>query len=353
MVGAVLERWVRGELEPICAADSLACGPSKKSLSSAMVSPASTAPTVDDAALLPLVMLLAARRRVVVVTGAGISTESGIPDYRSPGKERKKPMDGRLFNADADARQRYWARGFFGYAPVANARPNAGHFALAALEQTGVVHGVVTQNVDGLHLRAGSRRVVELHGSLARVRCLVCRAAEPREATQERMAAANPTFAAQKHAFDADKNRGVASAPGVLEQLPDGDVALERAKERAFVPPSCTACGGPVKPDVIFHGETLPPSRRQEAKHVVSAADAILVVGASLAVESGRSLVRHAVRTRTPVAIVNWGPTASDDVAQVLVQGRSGDVLSRLALALGTPQTWDLSHLSAGAGVSG
>lgn len=303
-------------------------------------------PPVTDADLCPLVMLLGARQNVVAITGAGISTESGIPDYRSPGRERKKPMDGRLFNASEDARQRYWARGFFGYAPVQRAQPNPGHFALAALERAGVVRGVITQNVDGLHLRAGSRRVVELHGALSRVLCLSCGKTEPREATQERMAQQNPSFAAQKRVLD-DPAHNAGTGP-VLERLPDGDVALQRAKERAFVAPTCVHCDGPLKPDVVFHGETLPSARRLLAREIVEQAGAILVVGSSLAVESARALVRQAVRQKRPVAIVNYGPTAADTDARVLVSGPSGDVLARLALGLGVSPTPDLSPLPPG-----
>lgn len=306
-----------------------------------MSSPAPPAPVVADADLLPLVMLLCARRDVVAITGAGISTESGIPDYRSPGRQRKAPMDGRLFNASADARQRYWARGFFGYAPVQRAKPNAGHLALAALERAGVVRSVITQNVDGLHLRAGSRSVVELHGALSRVRCLDCAQTEPREATQERMAQQNPSFAAQKKLLD-DPAHNAGTGP-VLERLPDGDVALQREKERAFIAPACVHCGGPLKPDVIFHGETLPAPRRQLARDIVDNAGAVLVVGSSLAVESARALVRQAVRQKRPVAIVNYGPTAADADARVLVAGQSGDVLARLALGLGVSPTPDLA----------
>ena len=225
---------------------------------------------VEDDALWPLVMLLAARKGAVALTGAGISTESGIPDYRSGGTPRRKPMDGRLFAKDPLARQRYWARAFFGYAPVAKAVPHAGHRALAALEHTGNLLGVITQNVDGLHRRAGSHRVIELHGALARVRCLECGAIEPRDDTQAQMARENPRYAEFKEAIEDDRT-GIARDEG-LQVLPDGDVALDAAFEKAFLLPRCALCGGDKKPDVVFHGECLAPAQRDDARTLLDQA---------------------------------------------------------------------------------
>lgn len=260
-------------------------------------------------------------RRVAVLAGAGISTESGIPDYRGPETRHveRRPVLYDDFVRDAAARRRYWARASRGWARMAAARPNAGHRALARLEAAGVVEGVVTQNVDGLHQRAGSRRVVELHGGLDRVVCLGCRAALPREAVQRRIGVLNAGWLGR-----AVEARRIA---------PDGDVELEAGLE-AFRPPACPDCAGPLKPDVVFFGESVPKARVAEAAGIVSRADALLVVGSSLAVYSGYRFVRQAEKEGTPVAIVTLGETRGHRHAAVALDARLGDALPALADAL-------------------
>lgn len=260
------------------------------------------------------------RRRVAVLTGAGISTESGIPDYRGPETRRRtrSPVQYQQFVRSEEARRRYWARSFRGWPRFSVARPNAGHEAVAALEAGGAVIGVVTQNVDRLHHRAGSQRVIELHGALAEVRCLQCEAREPRARLQQRLRALNPGY-----------------APAIAELAPDGDAELAGGLERTFEVPPCEACGGVLKPDVVFFGENVPRPRVEEAWAVVDDADALLVVGSSLAVFSGYRFVRGAAERGMPIAIVNLGETRGDPHATLRVDAPAGEVLPRLAQALG------------------
>lgn len=257
------------------------------------------------------------RGGVVVLSGAGISTDSGIPDYRGPSgaqMRRHAPMTYETFVGDADARRRYWARGFLGWAHMARTRPNAGHRAIADLERVGLVTDVVTQNVDGLHHAAGSRQVVDLHGRLDRVVCLRCGLTLSREAVQGRLRAANAGWA------------GTAT-----DVNPDGDVELDDGAADRFVVVDCEACGGLLKPDVVYFGERVPPARVAAAASAVDRATSLLVVGSSLHVFSGRRLVLRAVSQGTAVAIVNLGPTRSDDVAQVRLDEPLGPTLSKLA----------------------
>ncbi|MAQ93165.1 MAG: NAD-dependent deacetylase [Rhodothermaceae bacterium] len=261
-------------------------------------------------------------RRLAVLAGAGISTESGIPDYRGPETRHieRRPVQYDDFVRDAAARQRYWARASRGWARMTGARPNDGHRALATLEAAGRVEGVITQNVDGLHQAAGSERVVELHGALDRVVCLGCDARQSRQSVQAQIAARNPGW------VDLGAETG--------RVAPDGDVEIE-AGGAAFVPPACPACGGVLKPDVVFFGESVPKPRVAEAAGMVSRADALLVVGSSLAVYSGYRFVRQAEKEGTPVAIVTLGETRGHRHAAVAVDARLGDVLPALADALG------------------
>ena len=261
-------------------------------------------------------------RRLAVLAGAGISTESGIPDYRGPETRHieRRPVQYDDFVRDAAARQRYWARASRGWARMTGARPNDGHRALATLEAAGRVEGVITQNVDGLHQAAGSERVVELHGALDRVVCLGCDARQSRQSVQAQIAARNPGW------VDLGAETG--------RVAPDGDVEIE-AGVAAFVPPACPACGGVLKPDVVFFGESVPKPRVAEAAGMVSRADALLVVGSSLAVYSGYRFVRQAEKEGTPVAIVTLGETRGHRHAAVAVDARLGDVLPALADALG------------------
>jgi NAD-dependent SIR2 family protein deacetylase len=240
--------------------------------------------------------------RLAVLTGAGLSTDSGIPDYRGPrpvgAPPTRMPMTYQEFVASPENRQRYWARAHVGWSRMGSAEPNAGHRALAALEALGRVELLVTQNVDGLHERAGSRALVALHGRIAEVVCLDCRSVSSRAAVQARMAAANPGWAAE-HA-DATVR-------------PDGDVDLEFT--RGFVVPVCERCGGRLKPHVVFFGENVPKERVLRATEAVAAADALLVVGSSLTVMSGLRFVRQAARAGKLVVIVNRGTTRGDELA--------------------------------------
>ncbi|HEV3030944.1 MAG TPA: NAD-dependent protein deacetylase [Polyangia bacterium] len=276
-----------------------------------------TTPSVD-AALGPLVDLLAGRR-FVALTGAGCSTESGIPDYRGQGRAGPpNPIQHDAYIRRAEVRQRYWARATVGWARFSGARPNAAHHALAAMESAGKLAGVITQNVDRLHHAAGSRRVVELHGALADVRCLVCGQVEPRAAVHERLVVENPGWLA------------CAAAP-----TPDGDADLPDEAVTAFRVVPCGRCGGVLKPDVVFFGGTVGEATMSRAWSLLGAAGALLVVGSSLAVYSGFRFARRAHELGLPVALVNEGPTRADELAEVRLAARAGDVLPRLAAALG------------------
>ncbi|HET8654169.1 MAG TPA: NAD-dependent protein deacetylase [Longimicrobiaceae bacterium] len=263
-------------------------------------------------------------RRVVVLAGAGCSTESGIPDYRGPeGSLRtRKPMQYREFVGSEAARARYWARSAIGWPHMAAARPNPAHRALAELEEAGAVRGVITQNVDGLHHAAGSRRVVELHGSLASVRCLACGHAEARDDYQDRLLAVNPEW------VDAPAHRGE------VEIAPDGDAELPSEALASFRVPGCELCGGILKPDVVFFGENVPPQTVERAWRLFAEAEVLLVVGSSLTVYSGRRFIYRAQEDGLPIGIVNVGPTRADDAAVAKVEGRVGAVLPVLAEAL-------------------
>ncbi|NBC16169.1 MAG: NAD-dependent protein deacetylase [Bacteroidetes bacterium] len=260
-------------------------------------------------------------QRVVVLTGAGCSTESGIPDYRGPETRRKarNPIKYRAFVGEAAARRHYWARSAIGWPRFKQARPNDGHRALARLEAAGVVRGIITQNVDRLHQAAGSERVVELHGALAEVRCLDCGHLSDRDALQARMGALNPGWQTRS-----------------AEVAPDGDAELSTDATADFRVPGCATCGGVLKPNVVFFGENVPSETVDDAWRLFDGCDALLVVGSSLAVYSGYRFVREAAARRHPIAILNLGATRGDAEAWVRVQGRCGRVLPALAEALGT-----------------
>ena len=257
---------------------------------------------------------------VVVLSGAGISTESGIPDYRGPtGQARRTaPMTGQLFRDDALARRRYWARGLLGWSTIRQAQPNAGHRAVAELQRRGLVDAVITQNVDGLHEAAGSPGVIDLHGRLDSVVCLACGTVRSRDLVQERLRDANPGFDAE-----------------VLGVNADGDVDLPDDAVAGFVVVDCDACGGVLKPDVVYFGESVPPERVAAAYDTVHDALALLVLGSSLHVFSGRRFVVRAVQQGIPVAIVNDGPTRGDDVAALKLARPLGPTLTALVEQLG------------------
>jgi NAD-dependent SIR2 family protein deacetylase len=253
---------------------------------------------------------------VVVLSGAGLSTESGIPDYRGPsGLQRNAaPMTYQAFTGDAVARRRYWARSFLGWRTIAAATPNDGHRAVARLQREGLVTGVITQNVDGLHQAGGADPVIELHGGLDRVVCLDCGDLSARALLDERLREANEGFAV--------------TAGGTN---PDGDVELTDEQAAGFVTVDCEACGGMLKPDVVFFGEQVPVPRVEASFALVERAAALLVLGSSLTVLSGRRFVIRAAKLGVPIAIVNQGPTKSDELAGVRVDAPLGTTLRRLA----------------------
>jgi NAD-dependent SIR2 family protein deacetylase len=254
--------------------------------------------------------------RVAVLTGAGCSTESGIPDYRSDGTTRraKNPVQYRAFVSDANARARYWARSMLGWPRFSRAAPNAAHSALTELERRGVVHGIITQNVDRLHTVAGARRVIELHGALADVRCLACGTRESRESLQQRLVALNPEWLERDIVLN-----------------PDGDAELDAHHVADFRVAPCVGCGSDrLKPDVVFFGETVPPTTVSEAYALVAEADALLVVGSSLAVFSGFRFVRRAADSKQLIAIINLSATRGDALADVRISAPAGRALPYL-----------------------
>ncbi len=256
-------------------------------------------------------------RTVAVLTGAGLSTDSGIPDYRGAGALPRNPMTFQQFLVDADYRKRYWAGSHLGWRRFDGARPNAGHRALAALERSGVVNGVMTQTVDGLHVRAGSMRVVDLHGTMDRVRCLSCGQGFARADIADRIAAANPWL----------------DEPDAVVLAPDGDVEVKEVDE--FVTPECTVCGGILKPDIVFFGEFIPTEKFAEATAVMHGADALLIAGSSLVVNSGIRLLDQAAKRKLPIVIINRGVTKGDLRATVKIDGGTSEHLTALSERLG------------------
>lgn len=265
----------------------------------------------------PELVALLTGRRVAVLTGAGISTDSGIPDYRSPDSPPANPMTIRQFTSSREYRQRYWARNHLGWRHMAATEPNAGHRALAALEQAGVVSGVITQNVDLLHTKAGSRTVINLHGTYAQVVCLACGHTMTRAALAEQLEAANPGFTER-----AQKVGGLAVAP-------DADAVVADTGSFRFI--DCPQCGGMLKPDIVYFGESVAKDIVQQCYSLVEQSDALLVAGSSLTVFSGYRFVRHAAARGIPVAIVNRGTTRGDDLATVKVDAGCSPILALLA----------------------
>lgn len=262
---------------------------------------------------------------VLVLSGAGISTESGIPDYRGEGGSlsRHTPMTYQDFTGDARARRRYWARSHLGWRTFGRARPNDGHRAVAAFGRAGLLGGVVTQNVDGLHQAAGSDGVVELHGGLDRVVCLDCGDTSARRELARRLEEANPGFD---------------PVPAAIN--PDGDADLTDEQVAGFHVMPCVVCGGVLKPDVVFFGESVPPARVEHCRELVRAAASVLVLGSSLTVMSGLRFVRQAAQAGTPVVIVNRDPTRGDTLAAARVALPLGKALTAVAERLAV----DLGH---------
>lgn len=262
---------------------------------------------------------LSRHRRVLALTGAGISTASGIPGYRDEEGVRrgKPPIQGPAFRRSDAVRRRYWARSMVGWPVLAGAQPNPGHHAMAALERAGRLHMTVTQNVDGLHQAAGSERLIELHGNIHLVRCLACSAIYRRAAIQQRLARDNPAMLA-------------ASA----QPLPDGDAQVEPEALEDFTVPACEQCGGMLQPDVVFFGDNVPPERSSAALNAMQEADALLVVGSSLVVFSGYRFCRMAAEAGKPIAAINAGKTRADDLISLKVVQPAQEILPQLAARL-------------------
>lgn len=268
-------------------------------------------PGLDD--LIDEAANILAGRRVAVLTGAGISTDSGIPDYRGEGAIPRSPMTFSQFLNDAEYRRRYWAGSQLGWQKFSSVAPNAGHRVLARLEEVGVVAGIMTQNVDGLHQRAGSHKVVELHGSADRVRCLTCGQFYARVAIAEVLASENPWLAEVTE----------------RELGPDGDVQVTQLDQ--MVVPGCSVCGGLLRPDIVYFGEFIPATKFSQARGLVRSADALLITGSSLVVNSGIRLLDQAERSGIPIVIVNRGETRGDSRATLKIDAGASPVLTALA----------------------
>ena len=254
--------------------------------------------------------------RLTVLSGAGCSTSSGIPDYRDDEGNWKhtKPVQFADFSGSVTTRKKYWARSYTGWSRVGEAKPNAAHHALAKLEQAQYIECLVTQNVDNLPRAAGSRNIGDLHGVLDKVRCLNCDSITSRKEVQERMARLNPEWQADVDGY-----------------LPDGDALLRQQDYSEFVEPDCLECGGIVKPDVVFFGEAVPRERVTKVSESIERSDALLVVGSSLMVFSGFQFARHVVAAGKPLGIVNRGKTRADDMATLRVGGDCSAILERVA----------------------
>lgn len=260
----------------------------------------------------------------LVLSGAGLSTESGIPDYRSPQAlaRKREPMRYQLFRTSSRARRHYWARSHVAWQAMRTVRPNPGHFAVRQLELAGAVTGVITQNVDGLHQAAGSEDVLELHGTLSRVRCLDCGEREGMDAWQARLGTLNPGFTQLQAAAN-----------------PDGDAELTESQTAAFNVAHCLNCGGVMKTDVVFFGENVPVPVVERAWALLEAADSLLVLGSSLTVWSGYRFAEGAVQRGKPLFIINDGPTRADGLAVLKLSGRLGTVLPAVAAAFSEAAT--------------
>lgn len=288
---------------------------------SGLPSMAPTAPEASPAQLQALAALVGGSNRLLAVTGAGISTHSGIPDYRSPNgsySRGHKPITHQEFTKSEAKRRRYWARSFVGFRSFGRARPNAAHLALSSLESAGLLHGgLITQNVDGLHEAAGSVESVDLHGRIDRVECLNCGASSRRDALQLRLREENAQWLARHGLIDPEE--GGPEEGGRMQatlsrdrrelQRADGDWELDDSQVEGFAVPACEECGGMLKPAVVFFGGSIPQSTVELSKSMVAQADALLVVGSSLQVFSAFRLARQAAAQRLPIAILNVGET--------------------------------------------
>ncbi len=251
-------------------------------------------------------------KKVLALTGAGISTDSGIPDYRGAGRVARHPMTFDAFMGSHESQVRYWARSFIGWNRIAEALPNRGHFAIAEAEAASWVFQTITQNVDQLHQKAGAKQVIDLHGRLDMVRCMNCKHLLSRTDMDLRLAELNPTV---------DRTAD-------FEFTPDGDAEVEAAAD--FRIPGCPLCGGVLKPDVVFFGESVPTATVELAMKRLDEAEALLVAGTSLSVNSGLRFARRAARSNKPIIIVNIGPTKADELATAKIEANTSLVLERL-----------------------
>ena len=269
-----------------------------------------------DASLDQLCEWVERHPRLFVLTGAGCSTDSGIPDYRDVNGEwkRKSPVTWQAFTGDDATRRRYWARSLLGWPMMANARPGAAHLALARMEAAGRIELLLTQNVDGLHTLAGSHRTTDLHGRIDTVRCLGCEARTARADLQVELRRRNPAWAALE-----------------AQPAPDGDADLDGLDFSGFDVPPCPICGGMLKPDVVFFGESVPRDRVDATFAALARADAVLVAGSSLMVYSGFRFVQTAAASLKPIVAVNMGRTRADDLFALKLAAPVGATLAALA----------------------
>ena len=251
-------------------------------------------------------------KKILVLTGAGLSTDSGIPDYRGEGRVARHPMTYDTFMGSELAQKRYWARSFVGWSRISSATPNKGHLALAKAEELGRINALITQNVDGLHQEAGSKSVIDLHGRLDRVVCMGCRDSISRVEMDTFLQELNPSIT---------KNESV-------EFTPDGDAEVEGTEN--FIVPSCKRCRGVYKPDVVFFGESVPVDRVESAMNLLAEADVLLVAGTSMTVNSGFRFAKQAAKTQKPIVVVNLGPTRADVLANAKIEANTSIALERL-----------------------
>jgi NAD-dependent SIR2 family protein deacetylase len=284
---------------------------------------AAASPSNAELEVLARIRDLLAGRRFALLTGAGLSTDSGIPDYRGPGSPPRSPMTYQEFVKDAANRQRYWARNHIGWSHLRHADPNQGHFAAAELERRGYLTGLITQNVDRLHEDAGSVNVVDLHGRYDQVVCLACGRTYSRRLLAGVLEELNPGFLTR------------AQESGLVEMAPDADAAVEDQELiSSFVVAVCPACGGTLKPDFVYFGENVPKDRVERSYRMVDEADALVAAGSSLTVMSGLRFVRHAAKDAKPVIIINRGATRGDDKATIKLEAGVSESLAWLAAGL-------------------
>lgn len=280
--------------------------------------PSAPRPTAEEERELRRAVELLSGKRIAVLTGAGLSTDSGIPDYRGPEAPPRNPMTYQEFVGDPELRRRYWARNHVGWHHLRQAAPNAGHAAVARLERRGLTTGLITQNVDRLHTDAGSALAVDLHGRFDRVICLDCRTRYSRQTISKLLEDLNPGFL-ERARLDGDI-------------APDADADVADTED--FVVADCPVCGGMLKPDFVYFGENVPRDRVAAAFAMLNAADALLVAGSSLTVMSGLRFVKHAHKTGKPVVIINRGTTRGDDLADLKIDAGVATALEYLAAEL-------------------